>query len=228
MVHLLFLMRRKPGLSRAECQRHWREIHAPLAQRIPGMRRYVQSHVIAAANEETPYDGAAEIWVNDETAATTVFQSKEYKEGAYLDEPKFVDIKSALRLQTEDRMIFAGAPMSKTEGLVKRMSFIKRKPGMSREEFSCYWQDVHGPIASKLPGLRRYLQCHTLPSMYANGEPPFDGVAQVWFTDTAALDKAFSSRVYLEEARPDGQKFIAPDGVMGLLIQENRVIWSDW
>ena len=227
MVHLLFLMRRKPGLSRQECQRHWREIHAPLAQRIPGIRRYVQSHVIAAVGEDPPYDGAAEIWVDDEQAATTVFQSKEYMEGAYLDEPNFVDIKSALRLRTEDHMMLTGAPISKSERLVKRMSFVKRKPGMNPQEFFRYWQDVHGPIACKLPGLRRYLQCHNLTSMYEKEEPRFDGVAQVWFPDAAALEKAFSSQVYLEEARPDGQKFIAPDGVMGLFVEENRVIWEE-
>ena len=227
MVHLLFLMRRKPGMSREDCQRHWREIHAPLAQRIPGIRRYVQSHVIAAPGEEPPYDGAAEIWVDDEKAATTVFQSREYKEGAYLDEPNFVDIKVALRLRTADHMILAGAPMGKDERLVKRLSFVKRKPGMSPQDFFRYWEDVHGPIASKLPGLRRYLQCHNLMSSYEGQDPPFDGVAQVWFSDIAALENAFSSKVYLADARPDGQKFIAPEGVMGLLVQENRVVWSE-
>jgi uncharacterized protein (TIGR02118 family) len=227
MIHLLFLMRRKPGLSREECQRHWREIHAPLAQRIPGIRRYVQSHVIVANGEEPSYDGAAEIWVDDEKAATTVFQSKEYLEGAYRDEPNFVDIKSALRLRTEDHMILAGAPIAQNERLIKRLSFVKRKPGMSPQEFFRYWQDVHGPIASKLPGLRRYLQCHNVMSSYDGQEPRFDGVAQLWFSDVAALNNAFSSQVYLEEAQPDGQKFIAADGVMSLLIEENRVIWPD-
>jgi uncharacterized protein (TIGR02118 family) len=150
MVHLLFLMKRKPELSRQECQRHWREIHAPLAQRIPGIRRYVQSHVFTAQGEKPPYDGVAEIWVDDERAATAVFQTKEYLEGAYLDEPNFVDVKQVVRLRTEDHVILTGAPINKDERLVKRISFLKRKPGMNREEFFRYWQDVHGPLALKL------------------------------------------------------------------------------
>lgn len=225
MIHLMFLMRRKPGLSRQECQKHWREIHAPLAQRIPGIRRYVQSHVLNVNDDDPPYDGMAEIWVDDEAAAVSVFRSKEYMEGAYLDEPNFVDLKRAVRLRTEDHILLAGQPMTRDARAIKRISLVKRKPGMSREEFCRYWKEVHGPIALKLPGLLRYVQSHTLPSMYANGEPPFDGAAQVWFSDHAALERAFTSKEYLEEARPDGAKFIAPDGVVGLMVEENRVVW---
>ena len=61
--------------------------------------------------------------------------------------------------------------------------------------------------------------------MCAKGDPPFDGAAQVWFSDLAAMERAFTSKEYLEEARPDGAKFIAPDGVVSLLVEENRVVW---
>jgi uncharacterized protein (TIGR02118 family) len=227
MVHLLFLMKRKPELSRQECQRHWREIHAPLAQRIPGIRRYVQSHVFTAQGEKPPYDGVAEIWVDDERAATAVFQTKEYLEGAYLDEPNFVDVKQVVRLRTEDHVILTGAPINKDERLVKRISFLKRKPGMNREEFFRYWQDVHGPLALKLSGLRRYVQCHALPSMYATRDPLFDGVAQIWCTDLVALQEMLQSKAYVEETRPDGVKFIAPTGIVTLIVEENRAIWPE-
>lgn len=225
MVHLIFLMKRKPGLSRSECQKHWREIHGPLAQRIPGIRRYVQSHVLAVNEQDPPYDGAAEIWVDDEDAATSVFRSKEYLDGAYVDEPNFVDIKQAVRLRTEDYVLRAGAPIGKDERLIKRISFVKRKADMKKEDFFRSWEEVHGPLALKIPGLLRYVQCHALPSMYAKGEPLFDGAAQVWFADLAAMNQAFTSKAYLEEARPDGAKFIAPDGVMSLIVEENRVVW---
>jgi uncharacterized protein (TIGR02118 family) len=225
VVHLLFLMKRKPGLTRQECQRHWRGIHAPLAQRIPGVRRYVQSHVFTPQGEEPPYDGVAEVWVDDERAATAVFQTKEYLEGAYPDEPNFVDIKQVVRLRTADYVVLAGAPIGKDERLVKRISFLRRKPGMSAEEFSCYWRDVHGPLASKLPGLRRYVQCHALPSTYAHGDPPFDGAAQLWFADLAAMQEALESKAYVEEVRPDGAKFVAPSGLVTLIAEENRVVW---
>jgi hypothetical protein len=39
------------------------------------------------------------------------------------------------------------------------------------------------------------------------------------------MERAFTSKEYLEEARPDGAKFIAPEGVVGLVVEENRVVW---
>ncbi len=41
MVHLLIALKRKDGLSRADFSRHWREIRAPLAKQMPGLRRYI-------------------------------------------------------------------------------------------------------------------------------------------------------------------------------------------
>ena len=71
--------------------------------------------------------------------------------------------------------------------MVKTITFIKRKPGMSVDDFGKYWRTQHAPIVVKLPGLRRYVQCHTIPSGYRNGEPAYDGVAEVWFDSTDAM-----------------------------------------
>ena len=63
--------------------------------------------------------------------------------------------------------------------MVKTITFIKRKPGMSVDDFGRYWREQHAAIVTRLPGLRRYVQCHTIPSGYRNGEPAYDGVAEV-------------------------------------------------
>ncbi len=55
--------------------------------------------------------------------------------------------------------------------MVKTITFIKRKPGMSVDDFGQYWRKQHAAIVTRLPGLRRYVQCHTIPSGYRNGEP---------------------------------------------------------
>jgi uncharacterized protein (TIGR02118 family) len=46
--------------------------------------------------------------------------------------------------------------------MVKAISLIRRKSGLSREDFHRYWWDVHGTIAARIPGLRRYVQCHAM------------------------------------------------------------------
>jgi uncharacterized protein (TIGR02118 family) len=81
--------------------------------------------------------------------------------------------------------------------MIKCSVLIKRKEGMSVEEFQRYWREKNAPIASKLPGLRHYIQCHTLPAEYERETPPdYDGVAEMWFDDLGAFDRAEASPEY--------------------------------
>ena len=46
MIKSISLLTRKAGLSHEEFVKHWLEVHAPLAHAVPGLRRYVQSHIV--------------------------------------------------------------------------------------------------------------------------------------------------------------------------------------
>jgi len=70
--------------------------------------------------------------------------------------------------------------------MVKALSVFKRRAGMPVEEFQGYWRSRHPDVVRKLPGIRRYVQSHTRPAAYQRGEPVYDGVAEVWFEDTAS------------------------------------------
>ena len=224
MVHLLIAFKRKAGLSRAEFSHHWREVHAPLAKQIPGLRRYIQNHSPTILSRSLAYDGVVEIWTDTEEAITAAFTSKEYREGAYADEPNFADVKDVVRLTATDHVLLEGDIISSPQPLIKRISFIKRKPGIDPEEFFQYWKDVHGPLALKLPGMQRYVQCHALPSSYAKGGPQYDGVAEIWFDTIADLNFAMESPEYKEGAQPDGIKFVDPDSMLTLITEEYRIV----
>ena len=71
--------------------------------------------------------------------------------------------------------------------MVKMVAFFKRKPGTSVEAFQNYWRTTHAGIVVKMPGIRKYVQSHTLLSGYRKGEPAYDGSAEVWFDDTQAM-----------------------------------------
>lgn len=76
---------------------------------------------------------------------------------------------------------------------------LRRRPGLSREEFQRYWRERHGPLVAARAatlGVRRYVQLHTVDAdgLHAalrrrnGGSPePFDGVAQLWFDDLEAF-----------------------------------------
>lgn len=105
--------------------------------------------------------------------------------------------------------------------MVKTITFIKRKPGLSIDDFGQYWGEKHAPIVTKLPGLRRYVQCHTIPSGYRNGEPAYDGVAEVWFDSTDAMRKGAQTPEY-RAIRADEPNFIDLTKI-GFVITEERV-----
>ena len=224
MAHLLIAFKRKDGLSLADFSRHWREVHAPLAKQMPGLRGYVQNHSASVVSRSQAYDGVVEIWMDSEEAITAAFRSKEYREGAYADEPNFADVKNVVRLVTADHVLREGEEYTSPEPRIKRLSFIKRKPDWDRDEFFRYWKDVHGPLALVLPGVQRYVQCHALPSAYERGEPQYDGVAELWFETLGDLHFALASAEYKDHAQPDGAKFVDPVSTFTLITEEYQIV----
>ena len=99
--------------------------------------------------------------------------------------------------------------------MVKFVVCVRRKPGISEEEFHRYWRDTHGPLVRSVPEfmrhVRRYVQSHAVTdarsSFPAGGGPPFDGFAELWFDDVEAIRRAFAEPRYLEVIRPDEPKF---------------------
>ena len=74
--------------------------------------------------------------------------------------------------------------------MIKLVYCISRRPGMTLEEFSRYWREVHGPIGRRIPGLRRLVQSHPVPPPPDMPASAFDGLAELWFDDVAALEAA--------------------------------------
>ncbi|MEE9202237.1 MAG: EthD domain-containing protein [Dehalococcoidia bacterium] len=94
--------------------------------------------------------------------------------------------------------------------MVKLIGLLKRKPGMTMEEFSRYWEEEHGPLVAKVfPGVTRYIQNHPA-KLSGGGEPQVDGVVELWFGDLESFRAA--SDFYRGDKgkviRDDEEKFI--------------------
>jgi len=108
--------------------------------------------------------------------------------------------------------------------MVKIIYVITRKAGMSVEEFQRYWRETHGPIAARIPGVRKYVQCHTLPELYAGERPPpYDGVAELWFDDLEAFRQA-SRTPEVAAAVEDERNFIDHSRVALIMAEEKPVV----
>ena len=95
--------------------------------------------------------------------------------------------------------------------MIKLIFCLRRKPGMSPEEFREYWANHHAPLVQKHAralGIQRYVQSYTLPSSgfskiaEARGAPEaYDGVAELWFSDMTEMKTKGAS----EEGRAAGK-----------------------
>lgn len=106
--------------------------------------------------------------------------------------------------------------------MVKALSFFKRRAGMDVEAFQDYWRTRHPEVVTRLPGLKRYVQSHTRLGGYRAGEPVYDGIAEVWFADSAAL-RALRDTPEMAAVQADEARFI-DRSTMGLILTDDQVI----
>ena len=94
---------------------------------------------------------------------------------------------------------------------------VQLREDMSREEALRYWREVHGPIASKLPGLTKYVQNHATAS--PQGDLQFGGIAELWFESQEALQSAMASPEW-EATMADAANFMALENSWPALVDE--------
>ena len=92
MIKVQSLLTRKSGITHEEFVRHWYVVHGPLALEVPGIRRYVQAHIIGTRTRhdipevDVAVDGIAELWYDDllsfERAAATPEMKRLTDDGA--------------------------------------------------------------------------------------------------------------------------------------------------
>ena len=84
--------------------------------------------------------------------------------------------------------------------MIKFVYAVRRKPGLSVEEFRDYWLNRHGPLVKSFAGAlraKRYVQSHTLDTPFnqitqtARGsKPAYDGLTEIWWDSLEDLAAA--------------------------------------
>jgi uncharacterized protein (TIGR02118 family) len=109
--------------------------------------------------------------------------------------------------------------------MIKRVSRLSRQAGLTREQFTRHRLEVHAPLAHAVPGLRRYVQSHIVEE-YRRPDIPttpieVDGIAELWFADRAAMDRALASPE-MATLHADGALFIG--GNKTFVVEEKVII----
>lgn len=116
MYKLLFCLRRRPELSRAEFLERWHGRHADIARagaEAIGAVRYVQNHTVddpinpalqASRGGPEAYDGVVELWFESLESIETTFTDQEARRAIaalVADEPSFIDVERSPIFVTE-------------------------------------------------------------------------------------------------------------------------------
>jgi uncharacterized protein (TIGR02118 family) len=222
VIKIIYFFKRRPGMSVEDFQAHWRTTHAEIVAALPGIRRYVQNHVLPSAYRkgEPAVDGVAESWFDDTRTLKALAGTPQYA-AVLADEPKFIDGATMGSIITDEHVLKdAPAPA----GGIKTVDLVSRRPEMPLDAFFRYWRETHGPLGAAAPAVRRYVQSHTRASIYASGRTPaYDGAAMMWFDDMQAL-RAAAATPEFERLRADVANFIARDKSPGVLAAEHVVL----
>ncbi|MGH7917299.1 MAG: EthD family reductase [Candidatus Binataceae bacterium] len=105
LVKGVWQLKRKPGMPLDAFRQYWIETHGALGSKLPGLRRYVQSHLIDEAYlyAEPRYDGVAQLWFDSADAMRAAFSSTAGKELS-ADGPKFIEPATMRNLVAQEHI----------------------------------------------------------------------------------------------------------------------------
>jgi uncharacterized protein (TIGR02118 family) len=208
----------------AEFHNYWAVSHGPLFSNTRALRRYVQHLTLPEAydsKDPTPtYDGVSMFWYDDLEPLrhpSTDPIDVALREAVFADDRQLFDrIDSwpahhkAASVVAEERVVVDGETGPE---MVKAIFVASRIPGLTHAQLFKHWFEVHGPLAAKVPGLRRYVQNHAVVEAYAFRGMTHDGWSEMWFDDLESLQRAVASPEWTA-LREDGRTLFAyPMGV---------------
>ena len=187
MIKRVSLVNRKAGMPAEEFQRYWLEVHAPLALKVPGLRHYIQSQTLLETYDspEAPaYDGIVETWWDSVEASE---QARKTPERALVnaDQPNFIGASKGL-IGIEVAFLHELPGAAERQRMLKSISVLYRREGVSVAAFQTHWRDKHGPAFAAPPVMSlRYVQTHPLPETYDGpNAPACDGLAISWHEES--------------------------------------------
>jgi len=208
-------------------QLYWQKHHSPNVMNVTPfaqyMRKYNTGHTYPEAitglpahyNQNTPFAGAAEVWVNSLDEVGNWLGHPLYEELIQPDEPRFISQEGDCEIIVAKEERLYEPELDMVENLKTKVYLLcTRKPGMDYNTFHGA-ASHHGTSILEQSTLRQHLQkliiSHTLrePLPLEGFEfDNIDAVFELWFDDILALQAFFAEPVYRERILPnEGELF---------------------
>jgi uncharacterized protein (TIGR02118 family) len=127
-------------------------------------------------------------------------------------------------MEGQRRVVWLGGILAiHSFAMIKLVYCITKKPGMSDRQFFDYWERIHGPIGARIPELRRLVQSHRVSVPGDKHKPDYDGMAELWFENVAALLAARQSPQW-EASEQDEANFIDHKKVSYFVSEEHVIL----
>jgi uncharacterized protein (TIGR02118 family) len=113
MIKVSAFLTRRPDLTQEQFIQYWKEKHAPLVMSLDvfktHVRHYTQQRSLNSVPDGfpvVPYDGVAELWLDDLSSLMTISGHPDYSSIVAKDEENFLDrTKTALFLSSESQIV---------------------------------------------------------------------------------------------------------------------------
>jgi uncharacterized protein (TIGR02118 family) len=79
--------------------------------------------------------------------------------------------------------------------MIKIVALIKRRPDLTLEEFSAYYEHRHAPLFARsiqpdvTAAIKHYVQNHAVRLGAGTTDPPYDCVTEIGFDDLAGMER---------------------------------------
>jgi len=111
--------------------------------------------------------------------------------------------------------------------MIKMIITIKRREGMSHEEFVHYQRESHRPLLMAIPEarkyIRRFLVSYPIQAPDYSG-PDYDSVVEAWFDSMEDMNALYFSENFLSKVDPDHVNFMDLSSYGRIIAEEEVVI----
>jgi uncharacterized protein (TIGR02118 family) len=234
VIKLICFVKRNPTLSVDEFHRHWREKHAPLIAETPGVAerivRYEQNH--RAPDDYArggDFDGVAIQWFESMDDFAAMVRHPEYQARVAPDEDVLLDRDGLIWILTDEEEVVIPGPERRDEPVIKLICMVRRRPGMTIDDFHRHWRTVHSPLNCDTPSIARYFiryeRNHRNRVDYEReGASDFDGTAVEWYPSVQAFYDMIGEPAYRDLIAPDEDKFLDRDNLVWLLTEKEETV----
>jgi hypothetical protein len=211
-----YLVRRNPRLTAEEFPRRWKQ-HSDLGQTFPDVvarnRRVAYCLANKALGERIgatgEYDGVGLLWL----------RSPEALEAANTD-PTAIPTMRADELKVFHQLVFNSAVLVEehvlkpgADGKVAVLSFVRRRPGLSREAFQAAW--LAAPSLEHAGKVGRHVKGLVIREPTVD----FDGLAETWFDSTEDAVATWTDRGFRDALDAGEKDLVDPAATMRFLTE---------